>query len=254
MYKTFKDLIFPTKKNNFKSPLLSNKSLAIYLIFLLFINLLLPYFITGGDVTTLNVYNKVNKYRINNNFSNLNYSQSLSTSANQILNDISRYQYLSEVNPVNGNTFFDFVNMKRFSNVNEIILTNYISSQSEINTIQSEYKNIILNKNINNIGIAIKQINLFGNQQNVTIILTANGSTTGSSIVTNQTTGGFIDYNIITYTDLFIIIFIVILMLTDILFSYYYNTFEDRSIPHTNLVLSIITIIITLILIIGIAK
>ena len=128
MYKTFKDLIFPTKKNNFKSPLLSNKSLAIYLIFLLFINLLLPYFITGGDVTTLNVYNKVNKYRINNNFSNLNYSQSLSTSANQILNDISRYQYLSEVNPVNGNTFFDFVNMKRFSNVNEIILTNYISS------------------------------------------------------------------------------------------------------------------------------
>ena len=209
---------------------------------------------TGGDVSTLNVYNKVNKYRISDNFSNLNYSKSLSTSANQILNDISTYQYLSEVNPVNGNTFFSFINMKRFSNVNEIILTNYISSQSEINAIKSGYSSIILNRNINNIGIAIKQINLFGNEQNITLILTAKGNTTGSSIITNQTTSGFISYNVIIYTDLFIIIFIIILMLTDILFSYYYNTFEDRSIPHTNLVLSIITIIITLILIIGIAK
>jgi hypothetical protein len=254
MYNSFKSLVFPTKKNKFKSPLLSNKSLTVYFIFLLFINLLLPYFITGGNITPLTIYNKVNKYRSNSNLKNLNYSKSLSLSANEILNDINTYQYLSPINPTTGRSFYDYINTKRFSNTNEILLTNYISSTSEINAVKNNYSDIVLTKNINSIGIAIRKINLFGNNQNITLILTGKGNTNGSSILETQTSGGFINYNIITYTDLFIIIFIIILMLTDILFTYYYNTFENRSIPHTNLVLSIITIIITLILIIGIAK
>ncbi len=253
MNNSLKDWIFPTKKNNFKSPLLKNKSLTVYLIFLIFINIMLPYFISSGNISSLSLYNTINKDRNSASLANLSFSRSLSYSASEIIGDISKYQYLSSINPLTNYSYYHFINTNKFSNVNEIILKNYISLNSANSNILNLYKNEILNSRINDIGIAVKNINFYGNTQQIIIVLTAKGNNTSSQPALNISSNlGLIDYTIITYTDMFILIFLIFLILSDVLFSYYYNNFKNKSIPYMNLILSFITMIVVLILILGV--
>jgi hypothetical protein len=248
-----KDFILPTKANNFKSPLLSNKALTVYFIFLLFINIILPIFAIKSNVSILSLYNNINKYREDHNLKDYVFSKSLSQSAQFIIDDIQRYQYLSRINPITGYTYYSFIDTKRFSNNNEIILKNYNLSNINTQNIFNSYSNAILNKT-NDIGIATQKINFFGTPSYITVILTAYGNSKNvEPVFTSNTRGEFIDYSIITYTDFLLIIFILSLMFLDITFSIYYNSFEDKSIPHTNFAMVVIAILIILILVIGIS-
>jgi hypothetical protein len=254
MFTKFKSILFPTKENKYHSPILSYKVLLIFIVFLSFINLALPSFAYGSGINNSQIFVSLNKIRQDNSESTLYMNQNLDSSAKSIVNNMFQYQYFGRINPVKGTSFYSFVNMNKFSNINLILFKNYVSQTSFSNTLIQNYNNIIINPNINDLGIYEGNGVLNGNNVNIIAILTAKGA--HSNIIplfTNNNQNSFINYKIIEYTDLFILLFITLLLIGDVIVTYYYKIEREKMISNIHLPLLFVSILVVFVLIIGIS-
>ncbi len=254
MFTKFKSTFFPTRDNEYHSPILSYKVLLIFIIFLSFINLALPSFAYGSGINNSQIFISLNKIRQDNNESTLYMNQSLDLSAKHIVQSMFQDQYFGRINPVKGTSFYSFVDMNKFNNINLILFKNYVSQSSFSNTLTQNYKNTIANPNINDIGIYEGNGVLNGNNVNIISIITAKGAP--SSIIplfSNNNQNSFINYKIIEYTDLFILLFITLLLIVDVVVTYYYKIEREKMISNMHLPLLFVSIIVVFVLIVGIS-
>lgn len=254
MLKRIKLIFFPSKENNFRSHLLSIKALFVYVIFLSFINLLLPNFVYGANISNTDIYLQINKDRTLKNYSNLYYNNSLSNSASNIINNMLKYQYFGRVNPKNNTTYYSFINSKLFKNVNIVEVKNYISASNLNSILLKNYSSYIYNNNVNVVGISDKKGTLYGNQNNIAVILFAKGAITPSNIppIINNIKDNFINYNIIVYTDIAILTLIIFLLILDVFSNYiHYKNYKMAS--HSHLTFTIITLLVIAIVTVGIS-
>ena len=253
MLNKVKLIFIPSKDNDFRAHLLSIKALFVYVIFLGFINLLLPNFIYGANISNPNIYLQINKDRTIRNYNNLYYNKTLSIDAENIIKNMIKYQYFGKTNPKKNISFYKFINSNAFTNIKIVEVKNYISSSTLNNTLIKNYSSYIYNNTVNNVGIAYKKGMLFGNQDNIVVILFAKGSITPSPIPPiKNVKNNFIDYNMIVYTDMIILSLITLLLVIDVISNYLHHK-KSKMVSHSHLTFAIITLFAITILIIGIS-
>ncbi len=246
--------IFPTKSNGFSSPLLGVRALLTYAIFLFFINVILSPFVYGATITSSSIFTQINKDRSDKSLPSFTLVSSLTKSAENIANDMFTYQYFGEINPVKNTSYLSFISTKNLSNVNEIIAKNFVSYNDINNYLENSYQSEIFSKKDNVVGIAVVSGVLDGNSTNLIVIITGYIPKVSSSPLPffNKITNDFINYKIITYTDLIFVIFISLLLLSDVVISYIWNISKERMISSVHLILSAITLTAILTIIIGV--
>ncbi len=246
--------IFPTKSNGFSSPFLSVRALLTYAIFLFFINVILSPFVYGATITSSSIFTQINKDRSDKSLSSFTLVSSLTKSAENIANDMFTYQYFGEINPVKNTSYLSFINTKNLNNVNEIIAKNFVSYNDINNYLEKFYQNEIFSKKNNVVGIAVVSGVLDGSGTKLIVIITGYIPKVLPSPMPFLTkiTNNFINYKIITYTDLVFVIFISLLLLSDVVISYIWNISKERMISSVHLILSAITLTAILTIIIGV--
>ena len=253
MFKKIKLTFIPSKENNFRSHLLSIKALFVYVVFLSFINLLLPNFIYGANLSNTNIYLQINKDRVAKKENNIYYSNILSSDAKNIINNMLQYQYFGKINPKKDISYYNFINSKLFTNTKIIETKNYVSPSELNNMLLTNYSSYIYSNKINNVGIAYEKGILYGNQSNIAVILFAKGPISPSDVppVIN-TTGNFINYNMIIYTNIAILLLIILLLVFDVLSNYMHHK-KQKMASHSHLTFTVITLLVVFTLIIGIS-
>ena len=246
--------IFPTKSNGFSSPFLSVRALLTYAIFLFFINVILSPFVYGATITSSSIFTQINKDRSDKSLSSFTLVSSLTKSAENIANDMFTYQYFGEINPIKNTSYLSFINTKNLNNVNEIVAKNFVSYNDINSYLEKTYQNQIFSTKNNVVGIAVENGVLDGSRTKLIVIITGYIPKVSSSPMPflNKITNNFINYKIITDTDLIFVIFISLLLLSDVVISYIWNVSKERMISSVHLILSVVTLTAILTIVIGV--
>ncbi len=189
-----KKLLVPCKENEYYPHLIRKSALFIYTLFLFLFNVISPLFfeekniVVASTISISNIVSLANKERVNAGLNSLNIDVRLNAAALAKANDMISKDYWDHFGP-NGETPWQFISNAGYSYVyaGENLAKGFVTAEGVHQAWMSSptHKANIMNDNYRDIGVAVVEGNLLG--EDIILVVQMFGSTTVTKPVSDNT-------------------------------------------------------------------